>query len=328
MATTTWPTTLQQAVIYFADADQALAAAVELRWQGKPVTCPTCGSRDVHFIATRRVWRCKNVHERRQFSVKIGTVMEDSPIGLDKWMVAIWLLSSAKNGISSYELSRAIGVTQKSAWFLLHRVRLAMQDTDTGGKLGGEVEIDETFIGGKARNMHKSALNRRKLTQANPMVGKVTVMGLLERTSTKGKSKVRTAIVANTRRRNLEPHIRQHVEVGSTVHTDSLPSYKHLSSDDAYIHNVIDHAHSYVEGNVHTNGMENFWSLLKRTVKGTYVSVEPFHLFRYLDEQAFRFNLRDMNDSQRFVTAGQAIIGKRLTYRALTGRDLPESCAS
>ena len=327
MATMTWPKTLQQAVIYFSDADRALAAAIELRWQGQPVTCPTCGSAAVHFIATRRIWRCSEIHDRRQFSVKIGTVMEDSPLGLDKWMVAIWLLSSAKNGISSYELHRALGITQKSAWFMLHRVRLAMQSND-GGKLGGEVEVDETFIGGKARNMHKSKLQRIKLTMHSPMVGKVAVMGLLERNTGKGTSRVRMAVVPNTRKHYLRPQIDAHVAPGSTIHTDALPSYKNLSADDTFVHNVIDHAECYAKGTVHTNGMENFWSLLKRTIKGTYVSVEPFHLFRYLDEQAFRFNMRDMNDSQRFVTAGQAIIGKRLTYRSLTGHDLSESRAN
>jgi transposase-like protein len=323
MATMTWPKTLQQAVIYFSDADRALAAAIELRWQGKPVACPTCGSTDVHFIATRRIWRCSQVHDRRQFSVKIGTVMEDSPLGLDKWMVAIWLLSSAKNGISSYELHRALGITQKSAWFLLHRVRLAMQSKD-GGKLGGEVEADETYIGGKARFMHKE--RRHRVTKhGSKTKGKVAVMGLLER-HTGGQSKMRLAIIPNSRRQHIRAHIDANVEPGSTVHTDALMSYRGLDND--YVHNVIDHAEAYVDGQVHTNGCENFWSLLKRTIKGTYVSVEPFHLFRYLDEQAFRFNMRDMNDSQRFVTAGQAIIGKRLTYRSLTGRDLSESCSN
>jgi transposase-like protein len=326
MATTTWPTTLQQAVIYFSDADRALEAAIDLRWQGKPVTCPTCGSQDVHFIATRRIWRCSQVHDRRQFSVKIGTVMEDSPISLDKWMVAIWLITAAKNGISSYELHRAIGITQKSAWFMLHRIRLALQDNITGGKLGGEVELDETYIGGKARNMHKSKRARLGISQNRSMVGKVAVMGLLERTGKNGKSRVKLAQIASNKRRDLMPHVTKHVEVGSNVHTDSLPSYSTLMTD--YTHNVVDHAECYVNGNVHTNGLENFWSLLKRTIRGTYVSVEPFHLFRYLDEQAFRFNMREMNDSQRFVTAGKAIIGKRLTYRALTGKDLPESCAN
>jgi transposase-like protein len=325
MATANWPKTLLQATRYFADPDVCLKAAIEFRWQGGPVTCPTCGSTDVHFISTRRVWRCKGAtHARQQFSVKVGTIMEDSPIALDKWMVAIWLITNAKNGISSYELHRAIGITQKSAWFMLHRIRLILQD-DSDGPFSGNVELDETFIGGKARNMHFSKRKRMGITQGRSMAGKVAVMGLLERTSAKGKSRVRVARVASTKRRHLMPHVLRYIEKGATVHTDSLPSYVQLVTD--YTHKVIDHAEAYVDGTVHTNGLENFWSLLKRTIRGTYVSVEPFHLFRYLDEQAYRFNLRGLNDSQRFVKAAQSIIGRRLTYKALTGHDLSESPA-
>ena len=321
MATEKAPTTLQQAIRYFTDPDVCLAAAVELRWGNGPVTCPTCGSTDVHFIQTRRIWRCSQQHDRRQFSVKIGTVMEDSPLGLDKWMVAIWLLANAKNGISSYELGRAIGITQKSAWFMLHRVRLAMQDTSTR-KLGGEVELDETFIGGKARNMHFRKRERMGITQGRSMAGKVAVLGLLERNKEKC-SRIRLAQIPSNKRRHLMPHVEQLVEKGSTVHTDSLPSYISLQTD--YVHNVIDHAEAYVNGNVHTNGLENFWSLLKRAIKGTYVSVEPFHLFRYLDEQSFRFNNRKMTDAERFAHAAATIVGKRLTYKALIGKELLES---
>lgn len=323
MATANWPTTLLQATRYFADPDVCLQAAIAFRWQGGPVTCPTCGSTDVHFIDTRKIWRCKGaIHERQQFSVKIGTIMEDSPIALDKWMVAIWLITNAKNGISSYELHRAIGITQKSAWFMLHRIRLALQDSATGGKLGGDVEVDETYIGGKARNMHKS--RKARVIPSSKTAGKVAVMGLLERNG-KGKSRVRTAIVPNAKRTHLRPVIDANVERGANIYTDNLRSYIGLDAD--YIHGVIDHAECYVEGNVHTNGMENFWSLLKRMIKGTYVSIEPFHLFRYLDEQAFRFNMRELNDSQRFVMAGKAIVGRRVTYKALTGHEMSESPA-
>jgi hypothetical protein len=203
MATINWPTTLQQAVIHFANPDRALATAIDLRWQGKPVTCPTCGSHDVHFIATRRVWRCKaQKHTSQQFSVKIGTVMEDSSLGLDRWMVAIWLLSSAKNGILSYELHRALGITQKSARFLLHRVRLALQYTDTGAKLGGDVESDETFIGRRARSMHRSRRDRMGITQGRSMAGNVAVMGSLQRGKS-GSSRVRLAQVPTTNRQNV-----------------------------------------------------------------------------------------------------------------------------
>lgn len=324
----TWPETLQQAVIYFSDPDRALEAAISLRWVDGTVTCPTCGSTDVRFIASRRIWRCKGGHpEKQQFSVKIGTVMEDSPITLDKWMVALWLLSAAKNGISSYELHRAIGITQKSAWFMLHRIRLAMQDTP--GALSGHVEADETYIGGKARNMHQGRKDRVLKGRQSGVTGKIAVWGALERSTPERKSRVITKVVPNVRRSSVLLEVKKNVRTGSTVYTDSLKSYERpvkWGPRDLYVHKVIDHAKSYVEGAVHTNGMENFWSLLKRTIKGTYVSVEPFHLFRYLDEQAFRFNERGLTDSERFKQVVSAIVGKRLTYETLTGGSLPQSC--
>jgi transposase-like protein len=252
--------------------------------------------------------------------------MEDSPISLDKWMVAMWLLASAKNGISSYELGRAIGITQKSAWFLLHRIRLAMQAKD-GGKLDGGVEIDETFIGAKARNMHKGKKARVLEGRKGGLTGKIAVMGLLQRHPAKGHSQVRLQVVKHVKRGNLVPHIEANVAEGANVFTDALPSYDKLYQH-GFIHEMIDHAESYAKGNVHTNGMENFWSLLKRTLNGTYVSVEPFHLFRYLDEQAFRFNSRHMTDAERFALVGSTVVGKRLTFNTLTGRDLPESRAN
>ena len=311
-----------EATRYFSDPDVALAAAVALRWKGGPVACPTCGSTEVHFIATRRIWRCKAQHPQRQFSVKVGTIMEDSPITLDKWMVAIWLLANCRNGISSYELARDLGVTQKTGWFLLHRIRLAMQAGHID-RIFGDVEADETFIGGKARNMHYGKRKRMGITQGRSMAGKVAVFGLLDRHGKDGVSQVRLAQIPSNKRRHLMPHVQAHIEEGSTVHTDSLPSYIALES--AYTHKVIDHAEAYVDGNVHTNGLENFWSLLKRAIKGTYVSVEPFHLFRYLDEECFRFNNRKLTDAERFAHAAAAIVGKRLTYKTLTGNDLPQS---
>jgi transposase-like protein len=239
-------------------------------------------------------------------------------------MVAIWLLANAKNGISSYELGRSIGVTQKTAWFLLHRIRLAMQ-TGSFAKFGGVVEADETFIGGKARNMHYGKRKRMGITQGRSMAGKVAVFGLLDRHGKDGVSQIRLARIQSNKRRYLMGHIREHVEPGTTVNTDSLPSYVALQFDSEFTHNVIDHAEKYVDGSVHTNGLENFWSLLKRAIRGTYVSVEPFHLFRYLDEQSFRFNNRKLTDAQRFAYAASAIVGKRLTYKALIGANELES---
>ncbi|MGE3508586.1 MAG: IS1595 family transposase [Vicinamibacterales bacterium] len=310
------PKTLQQAIKHFADADVCLAEMVRLRWPDGVVRCPTCGSAKVSFLRSRRVWECSEKHAKRQFSVKVGTIMEDSPIGLDKWLVAMWLIANAKNGISSYELARAIGVTQKSAWFMLHRIRLAMQD-ETGGKISGHVEVDETYIGGKARNMHVGRRNR--IIKGTGGMGKVAVMGLLSRHGNGSHSTVRVSVVENNRKHTLQAKVRGNVRRGSKVYTDELLSYDGLSND--YIHNVINHAEKYVDGQIHTNGCENFWSLLKRSLKGTYVSVEPFHLFRYLDEQAFRFNSRKMTDAARFALAAASVFGKRLTFNQLTAAD-------
>lgn len=333
MVASTYPKTLQQAVVYYSNPETAFREIVKFRWPDGVVRCPTCGSTEVYFTASRRVWQCKHVHLRRQFSVKVGSIMEDSPLGIDKWLVAVWLLSSAKNGISSYELARALGVTQKTGWFMLHRIRLAMQDEQTGGQMSGHVEVDETFIGGKARNMHRGRKARVLKGRESGTTGKVAVMGLLERTSPEAPSRVRTTIVPNVRRKNLQGEIRKHVVMDgqTTVYSDALKSYEPVQvpgwcPSDLYIHQVIDHAECYAKGNVHTNGMENFWSLLKRTIKGTYVSVEPFHLFRYLDEQVFRFNLRKLNDSSRFARAAASVFGKRLTFAVLTGAGMPETC--
>lgn len=307
------PETLVDAVRYFADPDTCLSFVAGLRWPTGP-ECPRCGAAEPSFLSTRKIWKCKDC--KKQFSVKVGTIFEDSPIGLDKWLPAMWMIVNAKNGVSSYEIGRAVGVTQKTAWFMLHRIRLAMQ-TGTFNKFSGEVEVDETFIGGKARFMHRG--KRRMKIQGTGGIAKAAVMGLLERHGPDGHSTVRAKVIPNVKRRVLSPEVRQHVQPGSKVYTDALQSYKDLSAD--FVHGVIDHAEAYVKGKVHTNGMENFWSLLKRAIKGTYVSVEPFHLFRYLDEQSFRFNTRKLTDGIRFINAGKAILGKRLTYQHLIGAE-------
>lgn len=325
MAADKSPKTLREAIVYFSDYDHCHEAVSAIRWPDGVVRCPTCGSDNVTYLASVRRFKCYAKHPRAQFSLKVGTLFEDSAIGLEKWLPALWLLVNCKNGISSYELARSLGVTQKTAWFMLSRLRLALQ-AEHSGKFSGHVEADETFIGGKARNMHVAKRKRLGISQHRSMIGKVAVAGLLQRTTDSGHSQVRVTAVPNTRRKQLEPNIAKHVEEGSSIHTDSLPSYQYLSFTDKYIHNVIDHAQSYVEGNVHTNSLENFWSLLKRSIKGTYVSVEPFHLFRYLDEQAYRFNNRKANDAGRFFSALVNIVGRRLTYNALTGSELPQTC--
>ena len=305
------PKTLQEAIIYFSDSANCRDYMIARRWP-KGVTCPRCRSEKVKFQEKYNRWQCSSHHDRRQFTVKTGTIFEESPLALSKWLPAVWLIVNCKNGISSYEIHRALGVTQKTAWFMLHRIRLGMQARPFVRSMSGEVEVDETFIGGKARNMHKSK-RAEKITGTGGK-DKTAVLGILER----GGS-VRTTVIPNTKKKVLQPLVKDHVAVGSALYSDALKSYEGLS--DEYDHQVIDHAVAYVEGNVHTNGMENFWSLLKRGLHGTYVSVEPFHLFRYLDEQAWRFNHRkEMKDADRFSKVLTQVVGKRVTYDELTGK--------
>jgi transposase-like protein len=308
----TEPKSLQEAIVYFSNPDNCIDYLAIRRWPDGKVICPTCGSAKVKFSEKRRTWTCSTHHAKREFSIKIGTVMEDSPIPLDKWMTTTWLVTNCKNGISSYEIARDVKVTQKSAWFMLHRIRLAMQDDFFGSKLGGEVEVDETFIGGKARNIHVSE-RKRRITGTGGK-DKTAVVGILER-----GGKVRASVIPNRRRKVLQEEVRKHVTAGAALYTDALLSYEGLATD--YAHQVVDHATQYVDGRVHTNGLENFWSLLKRGISGTYVSVEPFHLFRYLDEQMFRFNNRkDLDDAGRFNLTVSQLVGKRLTFIELTGK--------
>jgi transposase-like protein len=314
MDKTTFPETLQEAIIYFADPENALSFMAALRWPDGKAHCPRCDSENAGFLKTRRLWKCRDC--AKQFSVKAGTVFENSPLGLDKWLPAVWLIVNAKNGISSCEIARALGVTQKTGWFVLHRIRLAMQN-GSFTKMGGIVEADETFIGGLAKNMHEG--ERAKRIKGRGASGKDVVMGLLERGNKNRASRVRAKVVKTTDRASLHAEIESSVSKGACVFTDALPAYAGLDRD--YIHAAVDHAVEYVSGMVHTNGLENFWSLLKRTVKGTYVSVNAEHLFRYLDEQTFRYNERKDNDKGRFLKAIAGIIGRRLTYLSLIAKD-------
>jgi transposase-like protein len=306
--------TLQQAIEYFSYPANCREYLVARRWPDG-VECPRCGSKNVAFLEKYDRWQCSARHDNRQFTAKTGTIFEDSPLPLAKWLMAMWQVVNCKNGVSSYEVHRAIGVTQKTAWFMDHRIRHALS-MGTINKLSGQIEADETFIGGKARNMHKATRGRR--INGTGGKDKTAVMGILERGSKAAGSTVRVKVVENTKKKTLQSEIRDYVLAGSAIFTDALKSYEGL---DEFQHEVIDHAVEYVRGEVHTNGLENFWSLLKRGIHGTYVSVEPFHLFRYLDEQAFRYNNRKgLNDGQRFDIAVRRIVGKRLTWNQLTGR--------
>jgi transposase-like protein len=305
------PETLTGAIRHFSDVETCHEFLTEMRWP-EGISCPRCGSTEIgKLILPRRIWNCRGC--KKQFSVKVGTIFEDSPLGLDKWLPATWLIVNAKNGISSCELHRSLGVTQKTAWFMLHRIRLAMQDGSLD-KMSGRVEADETYIGAKARNMHAN-----KKPKGTGMVGKTAVLGLLERNTGDGTSRVRCRVTRTTRVRDLDPQVRANIKKGSEVITDAHPSYYKLY--DEYVHQIIDHAECYAKGHIHTNGLENFWSLLKRGLKGTYVNVEPFHLFRYLDEQVFRFNARKLTDKMRFLATVAKFAGKRLTYAKLIDLD-------
>jgi transposase-like protein len=313
------PKTLQEAIVYFADPERAFAYAVKLRWPDGIVVCPRCGVAKNSFVKTRHLWFCYGC--KRQFTIKVKTIFEDSPLSLDKWMVAFWLLANCKNGVSSHELGRTLGITQTSAWFMLQRIREVMGGRGFGktGKLGGgpgsEVEADETFVGGKMKNMHRS--KRLRIAQLGEQFkGKAVVQGVLDR----NLRQVRAAVVPNIKRETLQTAILGNVKYGTTVYTDDAVGYEKLNY--RFVHDVVNHAETYVRGRVHTNGIENFWSLLKRTLRGTYVAVEPFHLDRYVDEQVFRFNNRKgLNDAQRFALAMSQVVGKRITYSELTGKD-------
>lgn len=301
------PTSLLEAIRYFSDPDVCVEFVANLRWPNGP-ECPRCGSGEYSYLTTRRLWKCKGC--KKQYSVKLGTIFEDSPLGLDKWLAGIWLIANSKNRISSYELGRALGITQKSAWFLLHRIRLAMQ-TGTFERMDGTVEVDETYIGGLARNMHKTD-RPRKITGTGGS-GTAIVAGIRHR-----GGEVRAEVIPDTKAGTLTGFVEDHVEPGSNVYTDALRSYRPLADD--YNHATVDHATHYVNGQVHTNGMENFWALLKRGLHGTYVNVEPFHLFRDLDERVFTYNHRKATDLGRFTTVLELVSGRRLTYAELTGK--------
>jgi transposase-like protein len=310
--------TLQQAIQYFDDEQVCVDAVAAMRWpDGKPL-CPSCGKQDHYYLAKQKRWKCKECW--KQFSVKQGSIFEDSPIPLNKWLLAMWMLANCKNGVSSYEIHRAIGVSQKSAWFMLQRIRLAMRPV-LPNKLGGEgseVETDETVIGGKLKNMHR---NRRAefFGSGGALRNKAIVMGTLDRTA----RQVRAEVVPYARQENMHAMVKKNVKFGSTVYTDNHVGYGGLR--DRYTHEVINHMEKYVEGRVHTNGIENFWSLLKRGLHGTYIAVEPFHLHRYVDEQVFRYNHRKhgddkLNDGDRFRLLLSQIAGKRLTWAETIGK--------
>ncbi len=311
------PKTLMEAVKYFAVYENAHEFFVNVRWSNG-VVCPRCGSTEANYNPKYRRFQCNRTHNLRQFTVKTGTVMEDSPLGLDKWAIAFWLEVNAKNSISSCEIHRALGITQKSAWFMLHRVRHALHVGSFDKKLCGTIEADETLVGGLAKNMHK----KQREARVHGMTGgthMTPVMGLLERHSGKKHSTVRATVVPNRQKETLHDVIHRNVEPGAQVFTDALMGYRGIES--TFAHDFVDHAEAYVKGAVHTNGLENFWALFKRCIKGTHVSIEPYHLAAYVDSEAYRFNHRETDDFNRFFGALRGISGKRLDYRTLIGKN-------
>jgi transposase-like protein len=300
--------TLQDAFAYFSDRQRCVDYVVAMRWPDGKVSCPTCGSEAVTWLPTRFLFQCKGKHAKRQFSVKVGTLMEDSPIPLGQWLLISWMLGSCRNGISSYEVARTIGITQKSAWFMLHRLREGMQDDSW--KLSGTVEADETYVGGRIKNKHEKA---RKQGYAKD---KIAVIGVVER-----GGRVAARVVPSIKKENIHALIEGNVEKSAIVYTDDFPIYDKLASL-GFTHEVINHTQDrFARGPMNTNSIENFWSCLKRTIKGTYVAVSPAHLNSYVIEQAFRFNVRKgFSEQQRGIVLLNGIQGKRLTYKSLIAR--------
>jgi transposase-like protein len=301
------PNSLIEAVRYFADEDHCFEFMKAIRWEDGVPVCPRCGVYETSFISTRKIWKCKGC--KRQFSLKVGTIFEDSGLGFDKWLPAMWLIANSKNGISSCELARALGITQKSAWFMNHRIRLAMA-SGTFAKLSGTVETDETYVGGLAKNMH--AADRKAKGRGG--FDKVAIHGAVER-----GGKVVAAVVEDATMKSLVGSIYNWVESGSTVYSDQWRAYNWLVFD--YSHNSVNHrAGEFVRGEVHTNTMESFWNLYKRAWKGTYTHNLPEHTDRYIAERTFSYNHRDLTDLQRMIAVTSTVAGQRLTYADLKVR--------
>jgi transposase-like protein len=303
------PKSLQEAILYYSSEVVCVEFLSQLFWNGQEKTCIACGSTAVYGMRTRPKFKCRDC--KKQFSLKSNTVMANSPLPITKWVPAIWMVINCKNGISSCEMARALNVTQKTAWHMNHRIREAIANI-TGVKLSGITEADETYIGGSDTNRHEDKKIGRD--------GKAIVFGAVQR-----GGKVTAKVIDSADTETLHFAVRNAIEKGSTLFTDSADGYntaKHYAKHDTVNHSAKEYAR-YVKGGetIHTNTIENYWSLVKRALKGTYIHVEPFHLDRYLQEQGFRYDNRENNDSGRFIVAASLLFGKRLTYAELTGKN-------
>lgn len=293
------PNTLLEAIRYFSDTERCIAYMASLRWPNGAI-CPTCGRVDVSYLKSQQRFQCKSRHPKRQFSVKVGTIFEDSPLGLDKWLPAVWMIVNAKNGVSSYEIARALGVTQKTAWFMDHRIRAAMA---YGGfdKLDDPVEADETYIGGKTSEKRGRFSN------------KSAVIGVVEKKKDIGQ--IRAFATKHVDATVALPFLRSQLKQGAVLHTDESRIYHRAKFE--FLHESVNHsADEYARGAVSTTTIDGFWNLMKRSIKGTYTHVSAGHLNKYVDEHTYRYNTRTLKDGERF---SQWFSGcnKRLLYKAL-----------
>ena len=304
---TEYPKNLREAIHYFADERRAFEFVVLMRWPDG-ITCPRCDCGRVSFISTRKTWKCLGC--RKQFSVRVGTIFEGSPLPFSTWLPAVWLIANSKNGISSHELGRAMGITQKTAWFMLHRIRKGMAD-GTVGLMAGVVEVDETYVGGAAKFMHKD--RHQYMVTGRGGVDKIAIQGLRER-----GGKMRATVLGGTSAADVEHNIYKYVSLGTKVYTDKFAGYKGLSAN--FVHGTVDHGkREFVRGDIHVNGVENFWTLFKRAWRGTYTHMNHEHAHRYLDERLFSFNLRGLNDLERCQAVLGQVTGRRMTWNQLTG---------
>jgi hypothetical protein len=302
-------TTLIELLDFFKEEETCISYLEQQRWGGTPC-CPFCGV--INPYRTNRGFKCREKTCHKKFSVTVGLVYENSKIPLRTWFAAIYLCTSSKKGISSHQAGRQLRITQKTAWFLLHRVR-EMLKNNAPAMLVNEVQIDETYVGGSEKNKHKNKRVQNATGRSKEV--KTPVIGIVE---TGGKVIVKVSPWVT--KREAQKLIDQHVQTGSTMVTDGYTMYAYLSKENKFKHVVVDHkAGEYVKNGFHTNGIENFWSLLKRGIIGIFHQVSPWHLQRYCDEFAARYNSRKIKDHERFDLTLQNSIG-RLTYNTLIGK--------